>query len=119
MSLDVKPNDATLVSMMSACSKLGHLELGKWVHLYAADLELGKWVHLYAANNVVDGYSIVPRNEHCMVDLLSQAGLIEEVVEFSKKMPVKPDNVICTNLLGTSRNYKYVNELKLNCVFNA
>ena len=44
MSLDVKPNDATLVSMMSACSKLGDLELGKWVHLYLADLELGKWV---------------------------------------------------------------------------
>lgn len=55
-------------------------------------------------NSVVDGYSIVfvpiPRNKHyrCVVDLLSQAGLIVEVVELSKKMPIKPDNVICTNL---------------------
>ncbi|GJZ16433.1 putative RNA-directed DNA polymerase [Tanacetum coccineum] len=34
---DVKPNDATFVSVLSACSKLGALDLGKWVHVYAAN----------------------------------------------------------------------------------
>ncbi|GJZ82316.1 pentatricopeptide repeat-containing protein [Tanacetum coccineum] len=48
-----------------------------------------------------------------MVDLLSRVCLIEEAVEFVKNMPVKPDNVIWTNLLGASRIYKNVNIAEL------
>jgi hypothetical protein len=29
------PNDATLVNVLSACARLGALDLGKWVHAYA------------------------------------------------------------------------------------
>ncbi|KAK4591921.1 hypothetical protein RGQ29_016406 [Quercus rubra] len=32
---NVLPNDATLVIALSACSRLGALDLGKWVHVYA------------------------------------------------------------------------------------
>lgn len=32
---DGHPNDATLVTVLSACSKLGALDFGKWVHVYA------------------------------------------------------------------------------------
>ncbi|KAL5562232.1 hypothetical protein UlMin_031979 [Ulmus minor] len=31
---DVKPNEATIVCVLSACSQLGTLELGRWVHSY-------------------------------------------------------------------------------------
>nr|GEV32127.1 pentatricopeptide repeat-containing protein At3g29230 [Tanacetum cinerariifolium] len=196
---DVKPNDATFVSVLSACSKLGALELGKWVHVYAANngyeqnayvgnslidmyakcgvitsaievfremnkKDLISWntlinglaMHGYGSdalrifhemksakqkpdgitfigvicacshmgfvkdgftyfNSMLDEYSIVPQIEHygCMVDLLSRAGLIVEAVEFVKQMPVKPDNVIWTNLLGASRIYKNVNVAEL------
>lgn len=29
----VVPNDATLVTVLSACARLGALDLGKWVHV--------------------------------------------------------------------------------------
>ncbi|KAI3730585.1 hypothetical protein L1987_61756 [Smallanthus sonchifolius] len=196
---NVQPNDATLVSVVSACSKLGALELGKWVHLYAVnngykenayvgnslidmyakcgvitsavDVFMGmnnkdliSWntvinglaMHGHGPealrifhemkkskqkpdgitfigvicacshmglvkdgfkyfNSMVDEYSIIPQIEHygCMVDLLSRAGLIEEAVEFVNKMPIKPDNVIWTNLLGASRIYKNIKVAEL------
>ncbi|KAK1416139.1 hypothetical protein QVD17_31927 [Tagetes erecta] len=196
---NVQPNDATFVSVLSACSKLGALELGKWVHLYAVNngYKDNKYVgnsliDMYAKcgvitsavdvfmgmskkdliswntvinglamhghgpdalrifdemknskqkpdgvtfigvicacshmglvkdgfkyfNSMVDEYSIIPKIEHygCMVDLLSRAGLIEEAVEFVNKMPIKPDNVIWTNLLGASRTYKNIKVAEL------
>lgn len=192
---DVQPNDATLVSVLSACSKLGALELGKWVHVYATNNGYkgnayveNSLIDMYAKCGVittavdvfmamsrkdviswntiinglathghgfdalrifhemkrakqkpdgitfigvicacshmglvkdgfkyfysmVDEYSIMPQMEHygCMVDLLARAGFIEEAVEFVKKMPVKADNVIWTNLLGACRSYKNIN----------
>ncbi|KAI3817197.1 hypothetical protein L1987_10986 [Smallanthus sonchifolius] len=196
---NVQPNDATLVSVLSACSKLGALELGKWVHLYAVNNGFkenayvgNSLIDMYAKcgvitsavdvfmgmnkkdliswntvinglamhghgpealrifhemknskqkpdgitfigivcacshmglvkdgfkyfNSMVDEYSIIPQIEHygCMVDLLSRAGLIEEAVEFVNKMPIKPDNVIWTNLLGASRIYKNIKVAEL------
>lgn len=191
---NVQPTDATLVSVLSACSKLGALELGKWVHVYASNNGYkqnayvgNSLIDMYAKcgeitsavdvfmemdtkdliswNTIINGlamhghgpdalrifhemrvskqrpdgitfigvicacshmglvkdgfkyfysmldeYSIMPQIEHygCMVDLLSRAGLIEEAVEFIKKMPIKPDNIIWTNLLGASRIYKNI-----------
>ncbi|KAF2292490.1 hypothetical protein GH714_024479 [Hevea brasiliensis] len=32
--LDVRPNEFTIVCVLSACSRLGALELGRWVHSY-------------------------------------------------------------------------------------
>ncbi|XP_076924336.1 pentatricopeptide repeat-containing protein At3g29230-like [Bidens hawaiensis] len=196
---NVKPNDATFVSVLSACSKLGALELGKWVHLYAVNngykdnnYVCNSLIDMYAKcgvitsavdvfnamnnkdliswntvinglamhghgpdalrifyemksckqrpdgvtfigvicacshmglvkdgfnyfNSMVDEYSIIPKIEHygCMVDLLSRAGLIEEAVEFVNNMPMKPDNVIWTNLLGASRVYKNIKVAEL------
>ncbi|XP_071689982.1 pentatricopeptide repeat-containing protein At2g20540 isoform X2 [Rutidosis leptorrhynchoides] len=196
---NVQPNDATFVSVLSACSKLGALELGKWVHVYAvnngykqnnyvgnslidmyakcgmitsavdvfnamSNKDLISWntiinglaMHGNGAqalsifnemksvkqkpdaitfigvicacshmglvndgfkyfNSMLNEYSITPQIEHygCMVDLLSRAGLIEEAVEFVTKMPIKPDNVIWTNLLGASRIYKRIDIAEL------
>ncbi|KAL9995144.1 putative tetratricopeptide-like helical domain superfamily [Helianthus debilis subsp. tardiflorus] len=50
-----RPNDATLVSVLSACSKLGALELGKWVHLYAVNN--GYRDNTYVGNSLIDMYA--------------------------------------------------------------
>ncbi|KAL9685894.1 hypothetical protein QQ045_023348 [Rhodiola kirilowii] len=52
---DVLPNDATLVTVLSACSKLGALDLGKWVHVYAENNFLG--MNVYVQNALIDMYA--------------------------------------------------------------
>ncbi|KAI3817357.1 hypothetical protein L1987_11147 [Smallanthus sonchifolius] len=52
---NVQPNDVTLVSVLSACSKLGALELGKWVHLYAVNN--GYKENAYVGNSLIDMYA--------------------------------------------------------------
>ncbi|RDX62478.1 Pentatricopeptide repeat-containing protein, partial [Mucuna pruriens] len=190
----VVPNDFTIVAVLSACSRLGDLDMGKWVHVYAESIgykgnlfvgnalidmyakcgviknavdvfncldvkDIITWntiinglaMHGHAADalrlfeqmksagerpdrvtfvgilsacthmglvrdgflhfqSMVDDYSIVPWIEHygCMVDLLGRAGLIDQAVDFVRKMPMKPDAVIWTQLLGACRIYKNV-----------
>ncbi|GER28477.1 pentatricopeptide repeat-containing protein [Striga asiatica] len=52
---DVKPNDATLVHVLAACSKLGALDFGKWVHAYSEENGYGK--NLYVCNGLADMYA--------------------------------------------------------------
>jgi len=190
----VVPNDYTVVAVLSSCSRLGDLEMGKWVHVYAESIgykgnlfvgnalidmyakcgviekaldvfncldvkDIITWntiinglaMHGHAADalilfermksvgekpdgvtfvgilsacthmglvkdgflhfqSMVDNYSIVPQIEHygCMVDLLGRAGLIDQAVDFLRKMPVKPDAVIWAALVGACRMYKNV-----------
>ena len=49
---NVLPNDATLVIALSACSRLGALDLGKWVHVYAESN--GCKGNLYIGNALID-----------------------------------------------------------------
>ncbi|XP_010269045.1 PREDICTED: pentatricopeptide repeat-containing protein At1g08070, chloroplastic [Nelumbo nucifera] len=55
MESDVTPNDATLVSVLSACSRLGALDLGKWVHVYADSN--GFKGNVYVGNGLIDMYA--------------------------------------------------------------
>jgi pentatricopeptide repeat protein len=191
---NVRPNDATLVIVLSACARLGAIDLGKWVHLYAdsnghkGNLYVGNaLIDMYAKcgivenavdvfrsmgtkdlitwntiinglathgrgsdaltlfcqmknageipdgitfigilcacthmglvedgfsyfQSMVDDYSIVPQIEHygCMVDLLARAGLLDQAVEFVRKMPMEPDAIIWAALLGACRIYKNI-----------
>lgn len=52
---NVIPNDATLVTVLSACAKLGALELGKWVHTYSE--RIGYKENLFVNNCVIDMYA--------------------------------------------------------------
>lgn len=52
---DVPPNDATLVTVLCACSRLGALDLGKWVHVYAESNELEG--NVYVGNALIDMYA--------------------------------------------------------------
>lgn len=196
---DVLPNDATLVTVLSACSRLGALDMGKWVHMYADGIGLtrnqfvgnalidmyakcgniesaidvfntldrkdiitwntiinGLAIHGHAVDalslfdrmknagekpdgvtfvgilaacthmglvqdgfsyfqSMVDCYSLVPQIEHygCMVDLLGRAGLLDQAIDFVRKMPMKPDSVIWASLLGACRIYKNVDLAEL------
>ncbi|KAM7272127.1 hypothetical protein ACFE04_031341 [Oxalis oulophora] len=51
----VTANDATLVTVLSACTKLGALELGKWVHAYAENH--GYRHNIYIGNALIDMYA--------------------------------------------------------------
>lgn len=195
----VVPNDYTVVAVLSACSRLGDLQMGKWVHVYAESIgfkgnlfignalidmyakcgvienaidvfncldvkDIITWntiinglaMHGHGADalslfermksvgerpdgvtfvgilsacahmglvrdgfshfqSMVDDYLIVPQIEHygCMVDLLGRAGLIDQAVDFVRKMPMKPDAVIWAALLGACRIYKNVEVAEL------
>lgn len=52
---DVPPNDATLVNVLSACARLGALELGEWVHVYAESI--GYKGNVYVGNALIDMYA--------------------------------------------------------------
>ena len=51
----VPPNDATLVTVLSACARLGALDLGKWVHVYAESHGLKG--NVYVGNALMDMYA--------------------------------------------------------------
>ncbi|KAK7360647.1 hypothetical protein VNO77_02655 [Canavalia gladiata] len=93
-----RPDDITFVGILSACTHMGLVKDG----------------FLYL-QSMVDDYSIVPQIEHygCMVDLLGRAGLIDQAVDFVKKMPMKPDAVIWAALLRACRIYKNVEVAEL------
>ncbi|KAK3018732.1 hypothetical protein RJ639_003026 [Escallonia herrerae] len=51
----VLPNDATLVIVLSACSRLGALDMGKRVHIYAESN--GYKTNAYVSNGLIDMYA--------------------------------------------------------------
>ncbi|KAG7016718.1 Pentatricopeptide repeat-containing protein, chloroplastic, partial [Cucurbita argyrosperma subsp. argyrosperma] len=79
----VVPNDATLVTVLSACARLGALDLGKWVHVYAATI--GFKGSIYVGNALIDMYS--------------KCGVIENAMEVFGSMDSKDvitwNSVIC------------------------
>nr|XP_043626545.1 pentatricopeptide repeat-containing protein ELI1, chloroplastic [Erigeron canadensis] len=55
LRMKMKPNEVTLVSVLSACGQLGVLESGKWVHSYMENNGMKMNVHLGTA--LIDMYS--------------------------------------------------------------
>ncbi|KAJ8758487.1 hypothetical protein K2173_000208 [Erythroxylum novogranatense] len=70
---DVVPNHATLVSVLSTCARLGALDLGMWVHLYAEGF--GYKTNVYVANALVDMYA--------------KCGIIDKAVDVFQRMDEK------------------------------
>ncbi|XP_071701018.1 pentatricopeptide repeat-containing protein At5g56310 [Rutidosis leptorrhynchoides] len=89
----VKPNDVTLIAVLSACSHGGLAESGRWYF-----------------NNLFQRYGVKPRIEHygCMIDLLCQAGCLLEAQEVLNMMPFEPNAAIWGSILAASRLYKNV-----------
>ncbi|KAM7470432.1 hypothetical protein LguiA_008615 [Lonicera macranthoides] len=77
----VCPNYVTLVSILPAISRLGALELGKWVHLYAEKNKI-----------VIDDVL-----GSALIDMYSKCGSIEKALQVFENVPRK--NVITWNAI--------------------
>jgi len=90
LSHGLKPDEATFVGVLSACSRAGLVEKGQ----------------LYF-DSMVNEHGITPTPDHytCMIDLFSRAGRLEEAKGFISKMPFVPDEIGWGTLLSSCRNY--------------
>lgn len=80
----VKPNDITMLAVLSACSHGGLVEEGRrW---FKEMVELG----------------VEPKIEHygCMIDLLGRAGCLEEAENLIRNMPCMANGIIMSSFLS-------------------
>lgn len=84
----IKPNEITLVGVLTACSHAGLVDKG-----------------YYYFNSMNREHGITPRLNHytCMVDLIARAGFLDMAEEFINKLPIEPDAAIWGALLGAGR----------------
>lgn len=82
-----KPDAITFLNVLSSCRHAGLVEKGKFYF-----------------NSMVD-HGLKPELDHysCIVDLLGRAGLLEEALDFIKKMPICPNAVVWGSLLSSCR----------------
>ncbi|KAF6146438.1 hypothetical protein GIB67_037738 [Kingdonia uniflora] len=84
----VKPNAVTFLAILSACSHVGLVEMGRWYF-----------------SKMSSRYKTTPKIEHygCMVDLLGRAGYLQEAQDLVRGMPFEPNGAIWGSLLAASR----------------
>lgn len=87
-SSEVKPNEVTFLSILSACSHSGLIHDGLRI------FEL-----------MVSNYRLVPNLEHyaVLVDLLGRVGELDTAFEITRRMPFSPTPQILGTLLGACR----------------
>ena len=90
---DIKPNDITFLSVISACSHSGFVDEG-----------------LYYFESMKENYGLEPAMDHygAMVDLLGRAGQLDDAWNFIQEMPVKPGITVLGAMLGACRIHKNV-----------
>ncbi|KAL2897633.1 hypothetical protein RDABS01_039416 [Bienertia sinuspersici] len=81
----LRPDDITLIAVLTACSHSGLVEKG---------------CSVFASMN--KDFGIIPKLEHygCMVDLLGRANLLNQALELVESMPFKPGERILGALLS-------------------
>lgn len=86
----IVPEYITFVSVLSACSHTGQVEVG-----------------FKYFNSMANIHNIKPGPEHyaCMVDLIARNGRLNEAKKFIESMPMKPDSSIWGALLGACGKY--------------
>ncbi|KAK7398811.1 hypothetical protein VNO78_09984 [Psophocarpus tetragonolobus] len=84
----VKPDEITMVGVLSACSHSGLIDKGT--------------EYFYS---MTGDYNVTPTSKHytCMVDLLGRAGRLEEAENLMRNMPFEPGAASWGALLGASR----------------
>ncbi|XP_058090393.1 pentatricopeptide repeat-containing protein At5g66520-like [Magnolia sinica] len=84
----IKPNEVTLICVLSACSRMGLVEDGR---------------RFFESMNKV--YEIKPGVEHygCLVDLYGRAGMLKEAKRLVCEMPMEPDSYVLGALLNACR----------------
>ncbi|RVW80152.1 Pentatricopeptide repeat-containing protein, chloroplastic [Vitis vinifera] len=86
----IKPNQATFVSILMACSRSGLVKEGCLLF-----------------KRMVEAYQIQPKIEHlgCLLDILSRAGLLHQAQEFIKLMPPEEKIIANKTLLSACMNH--------------
>lgn len=79
----VRPNYVTLVSVLPAISRIGALELGKWVHLYAERNDI-----------VIDDVL-----GSALIDMYAKCGSIEKAVQVFNRIS-KPNTITWSAIIG-------------------
>ncbi|CAA0355580.1 Pentatricopeptide repeat-containing protein chloroplastic [Arabidopsis thaliana] len=69
----LKPNEITLLSVLSSCALLGSLDLGKWIHEYAKKHSFCKYVKVNTA----------------LIDMFAKCGSLDDAVSIFEKMRYK------------------------------
>ncbi|KAJ7290872.1 hypothetical protein O6H91_04G032800 [Diphasiastrum complanatum] len=90
---NIKPNEVTYLSVLSACSHSGLVDKGH---------------HLF--NSMCKDHAVTPTMDHyaCMVDLLGRAGCVADAEDLIRKMPIQPNSVVWMTLLSAARNHGHV-----------
>lgn len=96
-SSNLKPDDVSFIGVLTACKHLGEIDKAKDYFTL-----------------MVNKYEIEPSLKHytCMVEVLGQAGLLEEAEEIIKGMSIEPDAIIWGSLLSSCRKYGNVEMAK-------
>ncbi|OVA01761.1 Pentatricopeptide repeat [Macleaya cordata] len=84
----IKPDDVTMVGVLSACSHAGLVDKGT-EYFHSMDKE-------YGLKAKVQHYT-------CMIDLMGRAGRLEDAESLMRNMPFEPDAATWGALLGASR----------------
>ncbi|XP_042478226.1 pentatricopeptide repeat-containing protein At1g71420 [Macadamia integrifolia] len=89
--MNVQPDAATFVSLLTACSHAGLVDQGTKIF-----------------DMMIQNYGIYPQRDHfaCMVDILGRAGHLLEAEALIYKMPMEPDSVVWSALLGACRKHR-------------
>ncbi|KAL0559670.1 hypothetical protein IC582_000035 [Cucumis melo] len=82
---NIKPNHATFVSVLRACSHVGNAKKG-----------------LFYFQKMASIYALEPQLEHysCMVDILGRSGQVGEALRLIQDMPFEADAIIWRTLLS-------------------
>ncbi|KAI9092788.1 hypothetical protein K1719_027585 [Acacia pycnantha] len=96
-SSSLKPDHVSFIGVLTACKHLGKVDEGRDYFTL-----------------MMDEYEIKPSLKHytCMVEVLGQAGLLEEAEELIKGMPIKADAIIWGSLLSSCRKHGNVEMAK-------
>ncbi|KAM7277327.1 hypothetical protein ACFE04_019193 [Oxalis oulophora] len=86
-----KPDDVTMIGVLSACSHAGLVEEGRNYF-----------------SSMSDEFGLVPTKDHysCLVDLLGRAGCLLEAKCLIETMPMQPDTIIWGSLLSACKIYR-------------
>nr|AYM00705.1 pentatricopeptide repeat protein [Salvia miltiorrhiza] len=88
--MDVAPDDATFVALLTSCSHAGMVKEG---------------IEMF--DTMRERYGIAPQLDHyaCMVDILGRFGRLSEAENIIRNMPMQPDCVIWSAFLGGCRKH--------------
>ncbi|KAK7315309.1 hypothetical protein VNO77_33849 [Canavalia gladiata] len=93
----VKPNEVTFVCVLSACSQLGALELGRWIHMYMRKCNVK--VNLFVAGALINMYS--------------RCGDIDEAESLFDEMEVKDVSTYNSMIGGLALHGKSIEAVEL------